>query len=158
MKSNYKPGTHAGELEEESLEEIWDHLYSDEVEEPKIPTFDDATLQFLQDVNGVVPINASIKGLRIVRFLNFSNYYFPGNAAIADWHVVKNRDWIADRLDPLVIPVAELAHGDYLCLDFSAGGSPRFLRWMHERSQPGRPAYQLLAEDFAAFWAAIEQE
>ncbi len=154
-KLEFKPGTHAGPLDEESLDEIWDHLIKvDEELEP--PVFTPKTLEFFAEVHGAVPRSAYVNGLRITRFLNFCNYYFPANAAIANWHVVRNRKWIADRLDPLVIPIAELAHGDFLCLDFAEGNEPKVLRWVHERSKPGRPAYDPVAEDLDTFVSLIE--
>ena len=152
---NLEPGSHAGGLDEEALSEIWDHLYDDDSADPVLPEFDDETLKFFQLVNGAVPQNANADGIRIVRFLNFCNDYDPSNAKIADWHIVRNRRWIADRLDPFVIPIAELAHGDYLCLDFSTDGAPRVLRWIHEESRPGHPAYAPVAPDLRTFLAGI---
>jgi hypothetical protein len=157
VKIQYEPETHAGELEDETLVEVWDHLYTDE-EAPAIPEFTADVLDFFRSVNGVIPISLYANDIRIVRFLNLCNDYFPGNASIADWHIVRHRQRIADRLDPLVIPIAELAHGDYLCLDFSQGSDPSVVRWNHERSTVGKPRYHPVAQNLADFVNAINRQ
>lgn len=156
-KIEYELATHAGELDEETLAAIWDHLYIDD-DDPAIPEFTAEVLDFFHSVNGVIPIELCAGELRIVRFLNFCNPYFRGNAAIADWHIVRNRRWIADRLDPLVIPIAELAHGDYLCLDFSHHPDPKVVRWDHERSTVGKPRYHPVAPNLGAFIDALNRQ
>jgi len=153
----YEPGSHAGELDDETLSETWDHLLDGE-EDPTVPEFNEETLSFFRAVNGIAPTNTSVNQVRIVRFLNFCNDYLSTNVAIAKWHIVRNRRWIADRLDPLVIPIAELAHGDYLCLDFADSPAPRVIRWDHERSRPGNPQYHRVSPNLAAFVAAINQQ
>ena len=148
----FEISSHAGELEEETLDEVWDHLQ--ELNLP-VPDISDSVISFFATINGVVPLACYVNGLRVSRFLNFCNDYLAENIEIAEWHIVRNRRWIADRLDPYVIPIAEFAHGDYLCLDFSKIDSVSAVKWNHEQSSPGKPEYELVATDLESLMTIL---
>lgn len=156
MTFRHNPATHAGELDPETLDELWDHL-DDETGGERIPTFSSPLLSFFHHINGIQPTNAYVNGIRITRFLNFCNDYDSKNVEIAEWQIVRNRRWIADRLHPMTLPIAELAHGDYLCLDFQGGDNPKVVRWLHEKSKPGLPAFEPLADDLDSFLGMVEE-
>jgi hypothetical protein len=58
---------------------------------------------------------------------------------------------IEDRLHDRLVPFAALFPGDYLCFDYAGPGRPRVVLWDHEKSRPGAPHTDPVAESFTAF-------
>lgn len=87
---DFLDGTHAGELDAETVSELWDHVDESDGDFAS-PELTGETLHFFKAVNGIRPVHLVVDGVRINRFLNFCNDCFPGNASIADWQIVRNR-------------------------------------------------------------------
>ena len=77
----FEISSHAGELDEETLDEVWDHLQ--ELNLP-VPDISDSVISFFATINGVVPLACYVNGLRVSRFLNFCNDYLAENREIAE--------------------------------------------------------------------------
>lgn len=58
---------------------------------------------------------------------------------------------IEDRLHDRLVPFAALYPGDYLCFDYAGPGRPRVVLWDHEKSRPGQPHTEPVADSFTAF-------
>jgi SUKH superfamily protein len=58
---------------------------------------------------------------------------------------------IEDRLHDRLVPFVALYPGDYLCFEYAGPGRPRVVFWDHERSRPGKPYTEPVAESFADF-------
>lgn len=52
---------------------------------------------------------------KIERMLNFADSYSSSGARWRDFNVNVVRNWIKDRIDSNVYPLASLPHGAYLC-------------------------------------------
>lgn len=92
----------------------------------------------------------------VVRFLNF----LPSSSTNPLAHCSVPCTWsmFDDRLEPHLMPFAELFAGDLLCFDYEKAGEPRVVVWFHELSRPGKPYVEVVANDFDDFLSKLTDE
>jgi len=128
----YQPNSFAGAFDDEELDALWDHLPWDELPDDFTPPPIDAPyLKHVREFHGGKPVNAHAGGHYIERFLNFANP-FACSAADQVFNINVIRQCIEDRLDDLHMPLAALAHGNYLCFDYNITPRPTVFFWYHE--------------------------
>jgi len=54
-----------------------------------------------------------------------------------------------------LLPFGEPGNGDYICLDYSAGGEPKVVLWCHENN-PGSDI-AVIAENFDKFMSILKK-
>jgi SMI1-KNR4 cell-wall len=148
---DYDPDSFVGpfDLEEAREFEKWwlSHEYPFEL--------DASYLEHLSRYHGGKPGNKCFRSQdgreRVLeRFLNFVKDYKKGEWG--NYHVEVMRCLVEDRLDENLLPFAVLFAGDLLCFDYSKGGRPAVVVWMHEESAAADTSItEPVAPDFDRF-------
>jgi len=145
LKIEMEPGTDAGPLNEDYVEETEDML-----ELEFAPEF----IEFLENHNGGVPKNQYFRlgsNVKILeRFLCvFAEYQENIEFGQFDIGVVWSQ--IEDRLNEFLMPFAVVFAGDFLCFDFEESDDPTVVLWYHDRSGEGEPFTVKVADNFKQF-------
>ncbi len=154
----YDPAGYAGPFDEAEMRAFEAWLQRCENERIK---FDPDYVEHLRIHHGGSPKSRYFKTATgtdhvVVRFLNFLPGSFKG--PLAQYGVEGTWGLIDDRLGKNLIPFAELFAGDMLCFDYSGEGRPSVVVWFHERSRPGKPYTEKVAQDFPGLLAVLRPE
>ncbi len=124
--------------------------------------FPEDCLSFLADHNGYEPDPAIVmSGGRVLeRFLpvlsteQAEEFLDPAEYSIELEQVTGNLDLriiIGDQDIVSYVPIAELAFGDFICLDYTQPGPPTIVVWDHEQSTNENPVTHQTAATFTEF-------
>lgn len=153
MGITYEPNSSAGPLDEGELRAFEGWLQRTRRAGKRI-VFDPSYVEHLRSFNGGKPkTNCFVPPggyERLVeRFYHFASLPKEHPGVVDNAEVVWSQ--VDDRLGSFLIPFAELFAGDMLCFDFSRGGRPKVVIWLHEQSREDAPATEFVAENFDEF-------